>query len=126
MQQDLLEPFLVSCHLGPCLARVGAKVLHYRRDTLSQFVVGGCQVEFEVQCVGGFEEVGQRLDLVMDARGGVELGQVWTIHLIPREGLNHLSEVKTSEEQGVTHVEINIERLHVYLSMRREGHTINA
>lgn len=86
-QQDLLEPFLVSGHLGPRLAGGWAKVRDDGGDTLSQFVVGRCQVEFEIQRVRGLEEVSQRLDLVVDARGSVELGQVWAVHLVPGEGL---------------------------------------
>jgi hypothetical protein len=37
--------------------------------------------------VGGLEEVAQRLDLVMDTGRGIQLCQVWPVHLVPREGL---------------------------------------
>lgn len=87
LQKDLLQPLFMLRHLGPAGGRGGAKILHDAGKTLSELVICGGKVKLQIQAVGGLEEVAQRLDLVMDTGRGIQLCQVWPVHLVPREGL---------------------------------------
>lgn len=91
LQQDGLQPLLMCDHARPRCSGIGPKVRHHGGDARRELVVSRGQVELMIECVGGFEEVCQRIDLVVDACGGVKLREVGAVYLVPGECLPSVS-----------------------------------
>lgn len=83
LQKDPLKFLLVGCDLLPRACHVRSEVLQDAGDGLRQLVVRGGEVQSQIQCLGAFEVVPERVDLGVDAGGYVELGDVWAVDFVP-------------------------------------------
>lgn len=93
VQENLLQLLFVGGDFVPCGGEVRAEVFQDTWNALCQLIVGGSQVQPEVEGFRGFEVMAQRIYLVMDSRRGIQLGDVRTIHSVPRECLSLLDHV---------------------------------